>query len=263
MSKTATIVSWNVNGIRATLRKGFADFLDIKKPDILGLQEVKIHDAGRAKENFDFKLYEEFWNSAERPGYAGTAIFIKHSFLKKYPVLSVKNGVGKKEFDSEGRVQTLEFKDFYLVNTYFPHTRHDLSRLPFKLEFNKKVWGLVKKLEKKKPVILMGDLNVAHTETDLANPKANIQNPGFLPEERESFDLFLKKNMIDTFRTLHPEKIQYSWWSWRFNARARNVGWRIDYVVTSKKLKKRIEKAFIWDKVEGSDHCPVGVKMTI
>ena len=256
----ATFVSWNVNGIRAAIRKGLPDFLKEKKPDILCLQEVKINDSVRAKEKFDFPRYDEFWNSAERPGYAGTAIFVKTSWLKKNPIIKTTNKTGIKKFDSEGRLQTLEFKNFFLINTYFPHSRHDLTRLEFKLQFNDTVLRYIKKLEKQKPVILAGDLNVAHTEIDLTNPKTNTKNPGFRPEERKLMTKFLDSGFIDTFRHLHPKKIQYSWWAYRFNARERNIGWRIDYFCTSKKLKNKIKKAEIWTTVHGSDHCPVMLK---
>ncbi len=258
------LISWNVNGIRAVIRKGFAEFLETKKPDIICLQEIKIDDKSKTELKFsakggpasgwDFTDYEEYWNSADRPGYSGTAIFIK-SKLKLKP--KYMTGIGIKKYDEEGRVQTLEFPKFYLVNIYFPNTRHDLSRLDFKIEFDEAVLKHVKKLDKTKPVIITGDYNVAHTEIDLANPKANDGGAGFHPEERKWMTKFLKAGFIDTFRHLHPKKIQYSWWSYRFGARSRNVGWRIDYFCVSNKLKNKIKKAEIWDDVEGSDHCPV------
>ncbi len=248
------LISWNINGIRASIRKGFTEFLNTKKPDIICLQEIKIDDVMRAKENFDFADYDEYWNSADRPGYSGTAIFVK-SKLKLKPKYTT--GVGIEKFDEEGRVQTLEFDKFYLVNAYFPNTRHDLSRLDFKSEFNESILKYLKKLDKKKPVILTGDYNVAHEEVDLARPKDNDGNAGFHPEERKWMTKFLKAGFIDTYRHLHPKKIQYSWWSYRFGARSRNVGWRIDYFCISKKLKNKIKKTEIWDDIEGSDHCPV------
>lgn len=256
-----TLMSWNVNGIRAVIRKDFHGFLKKYKPDILGLQEVKIAERDRFDAKLDFPDYKEYWHSSERPGYAGTAILINEKFLKTNPVLSVVNGLNHNEFDHEGRVQTIEFKKFYLVNAYFPNTRDDLSRLDFKIEFNNKIFKHVKKLEKKKPVIVTGDFNVAHTEIDLARPKANEKNAGYTIEERTSFDKFLKAGMIDTFRHLNPKKIQYSWWSYRFGARTRNVGWRIDYFVASKKLAKNIKEAKILDQMIGSDHCPIELKM--
>jgi len=254
------LISWNVNGIRAILKKGFGKFLQTKKPDIICLQEIKINNIMRAKENFDFSEYEEYWNSADRPGYSGTAIFVKTK-LKLNP--SYTTGIGKKIYDNEGRVQTLEFKKFFVVNVYFPNTREDLSRLNFKIDFNNKILKHVKKLETTKPVIITGDFNVAHEEIDLARPKPNNGNAGFHPRERAWLTKFLKAGFIDTYRHLHPKKIQYSWWTYRFGARSRNVGWRIDYFCVSNKLKNKIKKAEIWDKIEGSDHCPVAIKIDL
>ncbi|MBI5222557.1 MAG: exodeoxyribonuclease III [Candidatus Magasanikbacteria bacterium] len=253
-----TLISWNVNGIRAAVKNGFTEFLEQKKPDILCLQEVKISDLHRAKTQFDFRNYTEYWNSAERPGYAGTAILVNEK-LKQPAVI---NGLNKPEFDAEGRVQTAEFDKFYLVNTYFPHARHDLSRLDFKLKFDGALLSRIKKLEKKKPVILTGDLNVAHEEIDLANPKENDGNPGFHPAERKWMTKFLKAGFVDTFRALHPDKIQYTWWSYKFHARDRNIGWRIDYFCVSEALKKSLKQAEILDKVKGSDHCPVSITLS-
>jgi len=257
--KSLKLISWNVNGIRAAVRHGFVDFLQKYKPDVLCLQEIKINELARAKETFDFAGYEEYWNHAERPGYAGTAFLVKDDLVSQ--VVSYVEGVGSKLFDAEGRVQTLEFEKFYLVNTYFPHTRHDLSRLPFKLAFNLAVEKHIKKLDKKKPAILTGDLNVAHQDIDLANPKTNEKNPGFLPEERQWMSKFLAAGFVDTFRSLHPRKVQYTWWSWRFNARERNIGWRIDYFCASTRLVDKIQSATILDEVKGSDHCPVSIQL--
>ena len=254
-------MSWNVNGIRACLKNGFLDVLKKYQPDIIGLQEVKIAEKDRDKAELDFPDYAEYWHSSERPGYAGTAILINEKFLKTNPVLSVINGLNHDQFDHEGRVQTIEFKKFCFVNAYFPNTRHDLSRLDFKIEFNNRIFKHVKKLEKIKPVIFTGDFNVAHTEIDLANPKENEQNAGFTIEERTSFDKFLKNDMIDTFRELHPKDIKYTWWTYRFGARRRNIGWRIDYFIISKKLQNKIIEAEIFDKVIGSDHCPIQLKI--
>lgn len=255
------ILSWNVNGIRAVLKKGFLDFLKNEKPDILCLQEIKIAEIARAKEDFDFSGYREYWNSAQRPGYSGTAVLVK-----KDPTIALPfarggdNGFGIKKFDNEGRVQTLEFENFYLVNGYFPNANHELSRLDFKIKFNEELLKHVKKLEKFKPVIIGGDFNVAHQEIDLARPKDNIGNPGFTYEERDWMTNFLKSGFTDTFRYFHPRKQEYSWWSYRFSARAKNIGWRIDYFCASKKLIKKIKRAFILNKVYGSDHCPVGIE---
>lgn len=256
-----TFISWNVNGIRAVIKNGFLDFLKKYQPDILALQEVKIAEKDRTDAKLDFPGYLEIWHSAERPGYSGTAILIREKSNLK--ILNQINGLNHDHFDKEGRVQTIEFEKFYLVNAYFPNTRHDLSRLDFKIEFNNKIFAHVKKLEKKKPVIITGDFNVAHTEIDLKNPKENEKNAGFTIEERTSFDKFIKKDMIDTFRELNPKKIQYTWWTYRFGARKRNVGWRIDYFVVSKTLKNKIKKAEILDQITGSDHCPISLKMNI
>ncbi len=251
------IISWNVNGIRAVMKKGLPAFLKKERPDVLGLQEIKINDAARAREQFDFKDYAEYWNPAQRPGYSGTAILVKNGIK----VISMKNGLGDEKFDREGRVQTLEFEKFYLINAYYPNANHELSRLGYKLEFNKEILKYCKKLEAKKPVIIGGDFNVAHEEIDLARPKDNVGNPGFTDEERRAMTKFLKAGFIDTYRYLNGQKVQYTWWSYRFGARARNVGWRIDYFCVSKKIKQQIKNAYILDKIMGSDHCPVGIEV--
>ncbi|MFA5162966.1 MAG: exodeoxyribonuclease III [Patescibacteria group bacterium] len=251
------IISWNVNGIRAIAKKGLSDFLQAAQPDIIGLQETKISDAKKAEHDFGFKNYQEYWFGAERPGYSGTALLVK----KGVKVLSYKSGFGQKEFDREGRVQILELDKLYLLNVYFPNANAELSRLPYKLNFNASLLSYLRRLSKKKPVLVMGDFNVAHQEIDLARPQANIGSAGFTPEERRSFHKFLEKDFIDSFRHLYPDKIQYSWWSFRAAARERNVGWRIDYIIISAKLKKHLKQAFILDKVTGSDHAPVGVEL--
>lgn len=253
------IISWNVNGIRAAAKNGLADFLMNEQPDAICLQEIKISDAARAHIEFNFAGYDEFWNSAQRPGYSGTAVLVKSSKVCK--VHKVMGGLGIPAFDSEGRVQTLEFDDFYLVNCYFPNANHELSRLDYKLSFNDALLRYLKKLEKRKPIALCGDLNVAHQEIDLARPKENAGNAGFTPEERDWMSRFLKAGYVDTFRNLHPDQIQYSWWSYRMRARERNIGWRIDYFCVSRSLLPRIKKAFILDQVRGSDHCPVGIDL--
>ncbi|MCK5286122.1 MAG: exodeoxyribonuclease III [Candidatus Pacebacteria bacterium] len=263
------IYSWNINGIRAWIKKPEAQtFLKSGKADILCVQEIKISDESRAKE-FPANLmgetifseygYIEYWNSAKRPGYSGTLTLIKKDLVTG--LLNVKTGLGIDKFDVEGRTQTLEFKDFYLINNYFPNSNHELSRLDYKIEYNQALHKLVKKLEKKKPVIITGDLNVAHNEIDLARPKDNHGNPGFTKEEREWMTIFLDDNMVDTFRDLHPKKVQYSWWSYRAMVRERNIGWRIDYFVVSKKLIKKIKKAKIHDNIWGSDHCPISIEI--
>ncbi|PKM91100.1 exodeoxyribonuclease III [Candidatus Falkowbacteria bacterium HGW-Falkowbacteria-1] len=253
------IISWNVNGLRAIAKKGFVDFLNQEKPDIIALQEIKISENKRNLERFDFADYEEFWNSAERPGYSGTLILYK----KNLKILDKKIGLKIKKFDIEGRLQAIELDKFYFINTYFPNSNNILSRLPYKLEFNEEVLKYLKKLEKKKPIIITGDFNVAHQEIDLARPKANDGSAGFTKEERDWMTKFLNNNYIDTFRYLNPKKIQYSWWSFRAGARNRNVGWRIDYFCTSKKIINNIKKSYILDKVLGSDHAPIGLETKI
>ncbi len=255
--QTLTLMSWNVNGIRAAVKNGFVDFLQEHRPDVLALQEIKISNAAREKEEFDFVGYEEYWHPAERAGYSGTA------FLAKLEPPSVQNGMGVAEFDCEGRVQTMEFEKFYFVNAYFPNANHELSRLDYKLKFNDAYLKFVKKLEKKKPVILTGDFNVAREELDLARPKDNEGNSGFTREERAWADKLIKNGFVDTFRLINKNKVQYSWWSYRTFARERNIGWRIDYFFVSEILKNKVTDAFILDQVLGSDHCPVGIKLEI
>lgn len=254
------LASWNVNSIRAAVRHGFADFLKKEKPDVLCLQEIKMDDNARAKAEFDFKGYIEYWFPAKKKGYSGTGLLVSEK-LKKQPKITTSLGIEK--FDDEGRVQTAEFEKFYLINVYFPHSRHDLSRLDFKLEFDAAILKCMKKLENKKPVIITGDFNVAHTEIDLKNPKSNEENPGFLPRERAWMTKYLKSGFIDTYRLINGDKIQYTWWSYMFNARAKNIGWRIDYFLTSEKLKNKIKEAKILDQVHGSDHCPVSLKIDL
>ena len=252
------IISWNVNGIRAAIRKDFTSWLKKEKPDILCLQEIKIANKDIEAENFDFSGYKEYYFSAQKPGYSGTALLVNEKKVKEKDYFE---GLGVKKFDQEGRVQTLDLGKIYLVNAYFPHINHELTRLDFKMDFDKQIFKYVKKLEKKKLVIICGDFNVAHQEIDLARPKDNVGNPGFTDEERDWMTKFLDSGFVDTYRHLHPKKIQYSWWSYRFNARAKNIGWRIDYFCVSNKLIKKIKKAFIKDKVPGSDHCPVGIEI--
>ena len=264
--KTTKIISWNVNGIRAVLKKGFLDFVEEHDPDILCLQETKAH---RGQVELDLPQYEEYWNSAERKGYAGTAIFTKTKPRQLlFDLDTAANGELKDAFgdtQSEGRVMAAEFDDFYLVNVYTPNAKRDLARLHYRRD----VWDplflkYLKKLEKKKPVIVCGDFNVAHKEIDIARPKENVKNAGFTPEERRGFDTFVKAGFVDTFRALYPDKTEaYSWWSHFAKARERNIGWRIDYVCVSQKLKPKLKDAFILPEVMGSDHAPVGITLTI
>jgi exodeoxyribonuclease-3 len=245
------IISWNVNGIRSVLTKGFYDFVKKEDPDILCVQEIKAHPS-----DVDVKLalYEHhYWNSAEKKGYAGTAVFSK---IKPLTVSYANNTVNH---NVEGRITTLEFEKFILVNVYTPNSQRGLTRLEYRQEWDRHFLSYLKELEQKKPVIFCGDLNVAHTEIDLARPKDNVRNAGFTIEERNGFDRFVSAGFVDSFRLLHPTEIKYSWWSYMFNARAKNIGWRIDYVCLSPSLKWDLKEAFILDEVKGSDHCPVGI----
>jgi exodeoxyribonuclease-3 len=246
------LLSWNVNGLRAIIKKGFTDFLKKERPDILGLQEIKISDAARAKEIFDFAGYQEFWNCAVRPGYSGTAVLVKDGTKVLQQI--------KFPDDDEGRVLILEMENFYFVNIYFINAKDTLSRLDFKIEWNDRLLKFLKKLEKKKPLIVCGDYNVAHEEIDLARPKENMESAGFTAKERAWMTKFIKSGLVDTFRAQNPKKIQYSWWSFRAGARERNVGWRIDYFCVSCSIIDKLSSSFIMDDVQGSDHCPVGIK---
>ncbi|MEI9864668.1 MAG: exodeoxyribonuclease III [Limisphaerales bacterium] len=247
------LISWNVNGLRAVMKKKFLDFLDTEKPDVLCLQEIKC--AQEDVEELWPRHYTTFWNSAEKKGYSGTAIFIKNQ------PLSVAPHIGIVEHDKEGRVLTAELDDFFLVNVYVPNSKRDLSRLPYRQKWDRDFLAYLKKLEKKKPVIFCGDLNVAHTEIDLANPKSNIHNHGFTAEERAGFTSFVDAGFLDTFREFEKGGGHYSWWSVFGGARSRNVGWRLDYFLISKSLRPRLKKAFIRPQVMDSDHCPVGIEI--
>ena len=250
------IISWNVNGIRAALTKGFLNFLTAEQADIVCLQEIKISDAAREKISLSFPGYQAFWHGAKRPGYSGTAILIKDTLS----IVALDNGLKQAQYDDEGRVQILEMADFYLLNVYFPNANNELGRLSYKLNFNQALLAKIKQLEADKPVIITGDFNVAHQTIDLARPRENIGNAGFTEEERAWFTELLAAGYLDSFRLLNPDKIQYSWWSFRMMARSRNVGWRIDYFVLSSKLRKKIKKALILDQVLGSDHAPVSLE---
>ena len=242
-------ISWNVNGIRAVLKKGFMDFLQEQNPDIICLQETKAH-----KEQVDISLDNypfDYWNSAVKKGYSGTAIF-----SKKEP-LNIIYGIGIEEHDQEGRVITAEFEDYYLVTVYTPNSKRELLRLEYRQQWDIDFLKFVKELEKKKPVIFCGDLNVAHKEIDLKNPKTNHRNPGFTDEERSSFDNIINAGFIDTFREFNNEGGHYTWWSYMFQARQKDIGWRIDYFCISKSLKSNLKDAYILKDVLGSDHAPV------
>ena len=243
------IISWNVNGIRASLKKGFLDFVEEHKPDILCLQETKT--PGDAVD-VSLDHYFQSWNHARKKGYSGTAIF-----SKKEPI-SVKEDMGIVKHDQEGRVLAAEYKDYYVISVYVPNAKRSLERLPYRVkEWDVDFLKYLKKLEKKKPVIFCGDLNVAHSEIDLANPKGNKKSHGFTDEERAGFSKFLTSGFLDTFREKHKEAGHYSWWSQFNNCRGRNIGWRVDYICASSILKSKIKSSSILKDVMGSDHCPV------
>ena len=285
------LFSWNVNGLRACMNKGFADFLAEYAPDIICLQETKMQ---REQADFVFPGYEEFWNSAEKKGYSGTAIFTKQN------PLNVTYGLGIAEHDKEGRVITAEFADFYLVTVYTPNSQRGLARLDYRMQWEvvfreylerldaqkpvivcgdlnseptsstsrakenqTAIQSHLQALQKRKPVIICGDLNVAASEIDLKNPKSNRNNAGFTDQEREKFQELLQVGFIDTFRYLHPDEIKYSWWSYMFKAREKNAGWRIDYFLASECLKNNIISADIHTDVMGSDHCPISLEIDI
>jgi exodeoxyribonuclease-3 len=245
------LVSWNVNGFRAVLGKGFSEIFDSFDADIFCLQETKMQP-GQAE--FSPEGYHQYWNSAEKKGYSGTAVFTK------VEPLSVVFGIGEKHLD-EGRVITLEFEEFYFVCAYVPNAQDGLKRIDYRMEFEDDMREYLSYLDERKPVIYTGDLNVAHNEIDLKNPKTNIGNPGFSYEERGKFGELLSAGFADTFRELYPEEEKYSWWSYRFQARAKNVGWRIDYFVTSKRLMEKVKDSKIHTDVFGSDHCPVSLEI--
>ena len=245
------LISWNVNGIRAAVNKGFKEFFKEVDADIFCLQETKCQ-VGQV--DLEFDGYKSYWNSAEKKGYSGTAIF-----TKKEP-LNVTYGIGIEEHDKEGRVITLEFEKFYMVDIYTPNSKRELERLAYRQVWEDEIRKYLLKLNSKKQVIMCGDLNVAHKEIDLKNPKTNRGNAGFTEEEREKMTKLLDAGFIDTFRYIYPDKTDcYSWWSYMGHAREKNIGWRIDYFIVSDSLKDKIEDALIFDKVLGSDHCPVGL----
>ncbi len=247
-------VSWNVNGLRACLGKGFLDSVKSLNPDALCLQEIKMYP-GQAE--IDLPEYTEYWNSAERAGYSGTAVFTKAS------PLSVAYGIGVEEHDHEGRVITLEYDSFYLVTVYTPNAKQELERLDYRMVWEDAFRAYLKGLDEKKPVVVCGDMNVAHEEIDLKNPKTNRGNAGFTDEERGKMTELLAAGFCDTYRTLHPDETGYSWWSYRFHAREKNVGWRIDYFLVSERLMPKVKAAAIHPEIFGSDHCPVSVEIDL
>ena len=250
------LISWNVNGLRACVQKGFLDFFREAEADFFCVQETKLQEGQISLELPEG--YEGYWNYAQKKGYSGTAIFTKHK------PLSVANGIGIQEHDQEGRVITLEYESFYLVTCYTPNSQSDLARLPYRMEWEDALLCYLDGLRGRKPVVFCGDLNVAHQEIDLKNPKTNRRNAGFTDEERTKFTEFLAHGYVDTFRYFYPDTEQvYSWWSYRFKAREKNAGWRIDYFVVSEELKERLADAKIHTQVLGSDHCPVELEIRL
>ncbi|MCM3601597.1 exodeoxyribonuclease III [Robertmurraya korlensis] len=248
-------ISWNVNGLRACVKKGFLDYFHEMNADFFSLQETKLQEG-----QIDLQLegYYQFWNYAEKKGYSGTAIFTKHK------PLSVSYGVGEHESQSEGRIITLEYENFYLVNVYTPNSQRDLARLPLRLQWEDKLSEYLTQLDKKKPVIYCGDLNVAHEEIDLKNPKSNIGNSGFTSEERGKMSNLLSSGFVDSFRYLYPEqKDTYTWWSYMSKVRERNIGWRIDYFILSNSIAPKLIDSQIHCDVMGSDHCPVCIEVSL
>ncbi len=253
------LISWNVNGLRAVINKGFKDFFKEIDADIFSIQETKMQEA-QLDENIlkIFEDYNAYWNSAEKKGYSGTAIFTKQK------PLNVTYGIGKEEHDKEGRVITLEFEKFYMVNIYTPNSKRELERLDYRQLWEDEIRAYLLKLKENKSVVMCGDLNVAHTEIDLKNPKTNRKNAGFTDEERAKMTELLNAGFVDTYRYKYPEvEGKYSWWSYMFHAREKNAGWRIDYFIVSENLKDKIEDAKILDDIYGSDHCPVELDLNI
>ncbi|MBQ7872716.1 MAG: exodeoxyribonuclease III [Clostridia bacterium] len=247
-------ISWNVNGFRACLNKGFGDFFKAEDADFFSIQESKMQP-GQAE--FETPDHHQFWYSAEKKGYSGTAIF-----AKKEP-LSVRYGLGIDQHDHEGRAITLEYENFYLLNVYTPNSQRELTRLDYRMEWEDALRNYMMELDKVKPVIYCGDLNVAHEEIDLKNPKTNHFSAGFTDEERGKFTELLASGFSDTFRSLYPDKVEYSWWSYMFQARQKNVGWRIDYFVVSNRILDKVKEAKIHTEIMGSDHCPVSIEIDI
>ncbi|EMV5019672.1 exodeoxyribonuclease III [Listeria monocytogenes] len=247
------LISWNVNGLRAAVKKGFLEYFEEVDADIFCLQETKLQEG---QIELDLPAYKDYWNYAVKKGYSGTAIFTK------VEPLSVQYGLGIPAHDTEGRVITLEFEEFFMVTVYTPNSQAELKRLDYRMTFEDAILEYVKNLDKTKPVVLCGDLNVAHEEIDLKNPKTNRKNAGFSDEERAKFSAFLDAGFIDSFRYFYPDLTDaYSWWSYRMNARARNTGWRIDYFIVSERLKDKLVDAKIHADVLGSDHCPVELEL--
>ncbi|WP_125760771.1 exodeoxyribonuclease III [Companilactobacillus hulinensis] len=248
------LISWNVNGLRAVVKKDFQATVADLNPDVISIQETKLH-----QDQIDLELpgYHQYFYDAEKKGYSGTAVFTKEK-----PV-NVTRGLGIDELDTEGRTLTVEYPEFYLIDSYTPNSQQKLKRLDFRMKYDDALRDYMKRLSEDKPVILCGDLNVAHEEIDIKNDKTNHKNPGFSDEERNKFSELLDNGFIDTFRYLHPDEVKYSWWSYRFNARANNAGWRIDYFVISNNGKNMIDSADILTDITGSDHCPIELNINL
>ena len=248
------LLSWNVNGFRACLGKGFASFFQAADADIIGIQETKMQP-GQAE--FEAPGYHQYWYSAEKKGYSGTAVF------SKTEPISVRYGIGIPEHDTEGRAITLEFEKFYFLCVYTPNAQRELARLDYRMTWEDALRDYIVSLDRVKPVVYCGDLNVAHEEIDLKNPKSNHHSAGFSDEERGKFTELLGAGFTDTFRALYPDKVEYSWWSYMMKAREKNVGWRIDYFVVSNRLFEHVRDSFILGEIMGSDHCPVGIELDV
>ena len=253
LSQKMRFISWNVNGLRACVGKDFENQFKELDADFFCLQETKMQEG---QLDLQFEGYESYWNYAEKKGYSGTAIYTKHK------PLNVSYGMGVEEHDHEGRIITLEYDQFYLVTCYTPNSQTELKRLDYRMTWEDDFRKFLKSLDAKKPVIICGDLNVAHEEIDIKNPKTNRRNAGFTDEEREKMTVLLNDGFTDSFRYLHPDEVTYSWWSYRFKAREKNAGWRIDYFLVSDRIKEQITEAKIHTEIMGSDHCPVEVDLT-
>ncbi|HYG23691.1 MAG TPA: exodeoxyribonuclease III [Verrucomicrobiae bacterium] len=249
------LISWNVNGLRAVLRKNFLEYVEREQPDILCLQETKCSPDD--VEQLWPVSYKTYWNCAEKKGYSGVAIFTRERPLNVVPHIAIP------EHDQEGRVLMAEFQDFYVINVYVPNSKRDLSRLPYRQQWDRDFLQYLRQLEKTKPVIFCGDFNVAHSELDLANPRSNVGGHGFTKEERAGFDAFIQAGFVDTFRHFERAGGHYTWWSPLTGARKRNIGWRLDYFLISSALLPRLKSAFIRSEIEGSDHCPVGIELAL
>ena len=245
------LVTWNVNGLRACIKNGFVESFKKLNPDVICLQETKLQEEQIPEDFFDKKKYKDYWHFAEKKGYSGTCI------LSKKDVNKWNTGINSPIHDVEGRGITLEYDDFYLVNCYVPNAQPELKRLDYRMNYEDNLRKYLKKLDKKKPVVYCGDLNVAHEEIDLKNPKTNVGNPGFSDEERKKMTDLLDSGFVDVYRNLYPTGTEYTWWSYRMNAREKNVGWRIDYFIVSERFMKKVKDIKIHNEIYGSDHCPV------